>query len=520
MPDRPTRDTPHTSIEPEAGGKRLHAAFALALNTHLADDERGVGIADDWDALPRQDQEAWIEVVALAEQDLPALSLGRKQVAKLEEIAKTLTGAMGDRFAKSERAADAAFLRDLAKNLGDGGQGERIVLWRCPHTDCKGATEFETGPGLCHFISVHSEPVEKVELEVVSVLGPTMEEEVDSHLGVHDGPPPAPVNGLAAGANGLTQPVPSCLSEEGPEAERVESCGMGMGLNKPKAEDNPYDESVGRLLRLERLSQGLTLRQVEARTGVPNPHVSQIETGTIKKPSAEHLWRLADLYGLPKRDVLELGGHLDNPVVAAALSASSDTGGAGEELREILMAEATELRRFKQRASGEKKAGESFARGKAEGLQIGIDTLERLAGDRSGRRDQLERLLTRIETVRGTGPGYGGPALQVLFDLADEIAATSPQQPVPDSGEGTKRQQVLEDAKPLIAHALLNPEQFVERRSVPDLPEGQDEPDEETNYFPEADCSFYMHAIVTALGIDGEPDPPGEVLGREGGDRA
>jgi hypothetical protein len=53
-----------TSIEPEVAGKRLHAKFAVALNTRLADDERWVGIAANWDDLPRQDQEAWIETAA------------------------------------------------------------------------------------------------------------------------------------------------------------------------------------------------------------------------------------------------------------------------------------------------------------------------------------------------------------------------------------------------------------------------------------------------------------------------
>lgn len=105
------------------------------------------------------------------------------------------------------------------------------------------------------------------------------------------------------------------------------------------------------------------------------------------------------------------------------------------------------------------------------------------------------------------------------IELRDLLASPLLAVPAPDverlGGDRELRERVLGDAKPLIARALLYPEQFTERRSVPDLPEGQDEPDEETNYFPEADSSFYMRAIVNALGIDFDPSRP-ERLDGEG----
>ena len=76
---------------------------------------------------------------------------------------------------------------------------------------------------------------------------------------------------------------------------------------------------LAKVLRDGRAKSGLSLRQVEARTAVPNAHLSMVETGRIEKPSPDVLWRLAELYGLPKRWVMECGGHLASPVVQAAL---------------------------------------------------------------------------------------------------------------------------------------------------------------------------------------------------------
>lgn len=109
-----------------------------------------------------------------------------------------------------------------------------------------------------------------------------------------------------------------------------------------------------------------------------------------------------------------------------------------EALREALEAEAVQFAEYRERTLREQKAGESFARGKAEGLQIGIDVLKRLAGDCSDRRDHLARLLTRIETVKSADPGWSGPAHRALFDLAEEIEAALDSYPSPASGEGER----------------------------------------------------------------------------------
>jgi transcriptional regulator with XRE-family HTH domain len=69
----------------------------------------------------------------------------------------------------------------------------------------------------------------------------------------------------------------------------------------------------------------LTLRDVEERTGIPNPHLSQIERGQIKRPDPKILWELCELYLLDYSRLAEWSGYLeqgtsrDSAIVALAL---------------------------------------------------------------------------------------------------------------------------------------------------------------------------------------------------------
>jgi HTH-type transcriptional regulator, competence development regulator len=82
---------------------------------------------------------------------------------------------------------------------------------------------------------------------------------------------------------------------------------------------------LGDLLADKRGELGLTLRQVEELTGIPNAHTSQIESGTIEKPAAHMLWDYARVYGLDYSKLMQLAGHWEpdrnsakrNNVVAA-----------------------------------------------------------------------------------------------------------------------------------------------------------------------------------------------------------
>jgi transcriptional regulator with XRE-family HTH domain len=73
----------------------------------------------------------------------------------------------------------------------------------------------------------------------------------------------------------------------------------------------PSGQSLGDHLRQARLALGLTLREVEARTNrsVTNGYLSQIEKGSVRQPSPNVLYNLAEVYGLDYRDLLVRGGH-------------------------------------------------------------------------------------------------------------------------------------------------------------------------------------------------------------------
>jgi HTH-type transcriptional regulator, competence development regulator len=68
-------------------------------------------------------------------------------------------------------------------------------------------------------------------------------------------------------------------------------------------------ETLGAARRAARGASGLSLREVERRTGIHNAHLSQIETETIAKPEMAILWDLASLYGVDFARLLALAGH-------------------------------------------------------------------------------------------------------------------------------------------------------------------------------------------------------------------
>ncbi len=71
----------------------------------------------------------------------------------------------------------------------------------------------------------------------------------------------------------------------------------------------PKDQSLGETLKAARAASGLSLRDVERRTGVRSAHLSQIETGTIARPEMAILWELAATYGVDFARLLALAGY-------------------------------------------------------------------------------------------------------------------------------------------------------------------------------------------------------------------
>ena len=69
------------------------------------------------------------------------------------------------------------------------------------------------------------------------------------------------------------------------------------------------DQSLGDVLKAARVAAGLSLREVERRTGVRSGHLSQIETETIARPEMAILWELAATYDVDFGRLFALAGY-------------------------------------------------------------------------------------------------------------------------------------------------------------------------------------------------------------------
>lgn len=63
--------------------------------------------------------------------------------------------------------------------------------------------------------------------------------------------------------------------------------------------------SLGSLLKENRTASSLTLREVEEITNISNAYLSQLENDKIKSPSANYLYKLAQLYKMNFEELLE-----------------------------------------------------------------------------------------------------------------------------------------------------------------------------------------------------------------------
>ena len=78
--------------------------------------------------------------------------------------------------------------------------------------------------------------------------------------------------------------------------------------NRPQ-EAQAAEPILGSILRHARKRRNLTLRDVEERTSIPNPHLSQIERGNIQKPDQQIVWKLSQLYELDFGSLSEWTGY-------------------------------------------------------------------------------------------------------------------------------------------------------------------------------------------------------------------
>lgn len=83
-------------------------------------------------------------------------------------------------------------------------------------------------------------------------------------------------------------------------------------------------KSLGQCLRRHRAIAQLTLRQVEEACGVSNAYLSQLENDKIKKPSANVLYKIAQLYGVSIDVFLVAAGIIaDDPKRPTMLSSGA-----------------------------------------------------------------------------------------------------------------------------------------------------------------------------------------------------
>jgi transcriptional regulator with XRE-family HTH domain len=71
----------------------------------------------------------------------------------------------------------------------------------------------------------------------------------------------------------------------------------------------PEQESLAAMFRESRNRLGMTLREVEAKTGISNAYLSQLESGKVKEPSPKTLHKLCELYDFSYSLALELAGY-------------------------------------------------------------------------------------------------------------------------------------------------------------------------------------------------------------------
>jgi len=102
-------------------------------------------------------------------------------------------------------------------------------------------------------------------------------------------------------------------------------------------------KSLGKTLKDARELIPLTLRQVEEAAGISNAYLSQLENEKIKKPSANVLYKLANLYNIELNSLLAAAGIIQESTDAkskllnsAALSAEKLTQEEEDQLLKYL----------------------------------------------------------------------------------------------------------------------------------------------------------------------------------------
>jgi transcriptional regulator with XRE-family HTH domain len=113
-----------------------------------------------------------------------------------------------------------------------------------------------------------------------------------------------------------------------------------------KPEENDRSETFGRFLNDIRKSRGFTLRDVERITDgqISNAYLSQLETGSIERPSAMKLHCLASAYAVDYNTLMEKAGFIAESATPINRVATSILGELTHEEEDQLLQYLTFLR--------------------------------------------------------------------------------------------------------------------------------------------------------------------------------
>ena len=97
------------------------------------------------------------------------------------------------------------------------------------------------------------------------------------------------------------------MPSKDPVTVHVQLLDDSLGIYPSQQEDGPARQRppIGKLLRDLRGSR--TLREVERGAGIPNSYLSNVEGGG-KRPGLKTLSKLANYYGVPLEELLEVAG--------------------------------------------------------------------------------------------------------------------------------------------------------------------------------------------------------------------
>jgi len=97
------------------------------------------------------------------------------------------------------------------------------------------------------------------------------------------------------------------------------------------------EKTVGNILKDQRERKRLTLREVEIQSGISNAYLSQLENDKIKKPSANTLYKLSELFGVNFDDLMVAAGIVEKKrETNNSFSFSSEQNVTKEEEAELL----------------------------------------------------------------------------------------------------------------------------------------------------------------------------------------